>query len=109
MIFGTTFCCVIAPICSHVPSAITRSDETICCGGGGTAKNFGVVSWINSVQATGYHMPTALAALVHVIPAGDRRSGAENAQCGGEGKRDKRSVPNHGDLPFVCRHGYAPP
>jgi hypothetical protein len=121
IIFDTTFRCarckspcsrprlsdrLTAPICSYVPSAILRPDKTICVGGSGIAKNIGVVDRINSNQAAGYHKSTAIPA-VAVFGRNPRR-GAENAQCGSEGKRDERSASNHGDLPFVCRGGVVP-
>src|SRR5580704_1117838 len=91
---------------SHLPSAIPRSDEAILCEGcGGVAENLGVVGRINSNQ-TAWHHRSALATAVAAITR-SRRSGTEDGQGGDEGKRDKRSVPDHGDLPFVYRRGCA--
>jgi hypothetical protein len=83
----------------YVPSAIPRFDETIFSGGdGGIAENLGMVKRINSVQATRSYRPAAISALVHVILAGDRRSGAEDAECGDECKCDGGHISIHGGL-----------
>jgi len=91
-----------APICSHVPNAIWRLDETIFTGDGGIAKNIGMVGRINPDQAAGYHVPAVIAAALFGC---DRGSGPEHAERSGEGKRDERSVSNHDDFPFVCGGG----
>jgi hypothetical protein len=84
----------------YVPSAIPRFDETIFSGGnGGIAENLGMVKWINSVQATRSYRPAAFSALIlHVILAGDRRSGADDTQGGGNCKRDESHLSTHGFL-----------
>src|SRR5216684_4353760 len=79
----------------HLPSAIPRSDETICVGGGGVAKNIGVVSRINSVQAAWHHRPVAIVIAVFAITS-RRRSGAEDAQGGGNCKPDESHLSTHG-------------
>jgi hypothetical protein len=81
----------------HLPSAIPRSDEAICCCSGRVAKNFGVKSRINSVQAAWHHRPVAIATAVAIRPS-RRRSGAENAQGGGDRKRDESLPSTHGDF-----------
>jgi hypothetical protein len=80
----------------HLPSAIPRSDEAICCCGGRVAKNFGVKNRINSVQAARHHRPALATALVAAIIR-SRRNSAEDAQGrGGDHKRDESLVSNHG-------------
>jgi len=87
---------------SHVPNAIPRFDESKISGGdSGIAKNLGVVSWIDSVEAARCHRPAALTAPVDVILR-VRRCGAENAQRSGDCKRDEGLVSNHGQpSPFL--------
>jgi hypothetical protein len=83
----------------YVPRAIPPFDETIFSGGDcGIAENLGMVSRINSVQATRSYRPAAFSALVHVILACDRRSGAENAECGDDCKRYESHLSTHGFL-----------
>jgi hypothetical protein len=81
----------------HLPTAIPRSDEAKCCCGGRVAKNFGVKSRINSVQAAWHHRPVAVATAVAIRPS-RRRSDAENAQGGSDHKRDESLPPTHGDF-----------
>jgi hypothetical protein len=55
--------------------------------------------WINPAQAAPHHhRPAALAAIAHIahIILRDRRSGAENAQGGGNCKRDESHLSTHG-------------
>jgi hypothetical protein len=88
----------------HLPSTIPRSDEAKRVGGGGIAKNFGVVGWINSVQ-TAWHYRPALATAVIAI-ACRRRSGAQNAQGGGDCRRDESHLSTDGGfllLPHATR------
>jgi hypothetical protein len=83
----------------YVPSALPRFDESIFSGGdGGIAENLGMVSGIDTVQAARSYRPAAFSALVHVILACDRRSGAENAECGDDCKRDESHLSTHGFL-----------
>src|SRR5580704_2860651 len=81
----------------HLPSAIRRPDEAInCVGGGGVAKNIGMVRRINSVQATRPHRPALATALVAAIIR-SRRSSAKDAQGrGGDYKRDESLLFTHG-------------
>src|ERR1700730_4492036 len=102
-LFARTSHRLTAPIGSYVPIAIPRLDETICGGGGGISKNIGMVRRINSVQAARHHKAASPAAAA--LFRRSRRSDAENAQSGGEGKRDERLASNHDNLPFVCRGG----
>jgi hypothetical protein len=85
----------------HVPSAIPRSDKTICPGDGGITKNFGVINRINSVQAAWYHKPAALA---RVIAAGRPSSGrdAENSRGGDDSKRDESVLSPHWSLHCIA-------
>jgi hypothetical protein len=82
---------------------VRRLDETIIgFGEGRIAKNTGVVSRIDSVQAARDH--ARLAATVAIRPS-RRRSGAENAQ-GGDCNRDESQLSTHGGfllLPDVAR------
>jgi len=60
-----------------------------------------MVNRIYSVQATRSYKPAAVSALVHVFLAGERRSGAKNAQGGGDCNRDESPVSIHdGFLPL---------
>jgi hypothetical protein len=61
----------------HVPGAVRRLDETICSGGGGIAKDLGVVNRIDSVQAAWPHRPSGTWAAFRE----SRRSSAENEGC----------------------------
>jgi hypothetical protein len=82
-----------------VPSAIPRFDETVFSDGdGGIAENLGVVSRVNSVQATRSYRPAAFSALVHIILAGDCRSGAEDTQRGGDCECDESLLSTHGSF-----------
>src|ERR1700680_1245789 len=78
----------------HLPSAIPRSDEAKCVGAGRIAKDIGVINRINSDQTARDHIPT-LAATVAIRPS-RRRSGAENAQGGGDCKCDESHLSTHG-------------
>jgi hypothetical protein len=76
-------------------------DETIISfGEGRIAKNTGVVDRINAVQAARDH--TRLAAAVAIRPS-RRRSGAENAQGGGDCKRDESLPSIHGGFLLFIR------
>jgi hypothetical protein len=71
-------------------------DETVTVfGEGRIAKNSGVVNRINSVQVAWHH--TRYAATVAIRPSRGR-SGAENAQGGGDCKRDESHLATHGFL-----------
>src|ERR1700676_1470044 len=98
----------------HLPSAIPRSDEAKWVGAGRIAKDIGVINRINSDQTARDHIPT-LAATVAIRPS-RRRSGAENAQGGGDCKCDESFVSNHGgllliraDCLFYIGTGHTPP
>jgi hypothetical protein len=79
----------------HLPSAIPRSDEAKCVGGSRVAKNIGVMNRIDSDQTAPDHRPGLAAASV-AIRTGCRRSSAENACGGGDGKRDENLLSTHG-------------
>jgi hypothetical protein len=77
---------------------VLPSDETIIgFGEGRIAKNTGVVNRINSVQAARDHTRLAATAITR-----SRGSRAEDAQGGGNCKRDEGLVSIHGNLPFAA-------
>src|ERR1700674_5699229 len=65
-----------------------------------------MVSGINSIQAARHHEPFAFATAVAAISR-HRRSGAEDAQGGGDCKRDESFLSTHSDLLPFCRRGCA--
>ena len=81
----------------YMPSAIPRLHETKFSGGGGVAKDLGVISRVNSVQAARPHVSTG----VRVAFRQNRRSGAENA--GGDCKCDESHLSTHGFLQLSRR------
>jgi hypothetical protein len=86
----------------HVPSAIPRLNETVNCSGeGGIAKNIGVVSRIDSVQAARFDKPAAFPP--SRLAGRRRRGGIENAEAGGNRKHDENPFPAHFSLPLVFR------
>src|SRR5580704_17137807 len=87
-----TFAELAAAVGPHMPSAIPRSDESVCGGSCGVAKDFGVVSRINSVQAARYHRPVAVPSAVALIT----RSGRGGAEDGGNCKCDDGHHSVHG-------------
>src|SRR5258708_958096 len=84
---------------SHLPGATPRSDEAKCVCGGRIAENIRVVGRIDSYQAARDHIPTVAVAAVAISCR--RRSGAENAQGGGDCKRDESLVSDHGGLLLI--------
>jgi hypothetical protein len=80
----------------YLPNAIPRSDEAKCVGGGCIAKNIGVMNRIDSDQAARDHSPT-LAPPVGAITR-SRRSGAEDAQGGGDCECYESFLSIHGGL-----------
>jgi hypothetical protein len=79
-----------------LPSAIPRFDETIFSGGdGGIAENLGMMGRINSGQAARSHGPTPIVAAVGAILMPSCRSGAENAEGGGDCNHDESLVSIH--------------
>jgi hypothetical protein len=88
----------------HLPSTIPRFDETIFSGGdGGIAENLGMMGRINSGQAARSHGPTPFVAAVGAVLIPDCRSGAENAQGGGDCKRDESLLSTHGSSLHLLR------
>jgi hypothetical protein len=60
-----------------------------------------MVNRIYSIQATRSYKPAAVSALVHVILAGERRSGAKSAQGGGDCNHDESLVSIHDGFPLL--------
>jgi hypothetical protein len=67
------------PSGSHMPGTIPGLCETIGSGNGGIAKNAGMVSWIDSVQAPRHHIPSSL---FRLVACQSRRSSAEHEDRG---------------------------
>jgi hypothetical protein len=75
-------------------------DETIMgLGEGRIAKNPGVVNRIDSVQAARDHTRSAFTVAIAIRPSRGR-SGAENAEGGGDCKRDESHPSTHGFLRY---------
>src|SRR5580704_7789011 len=88
----------------HLPSAIPRFHETILSGGdGGIAENLGMMCRIDPGQVARSHGPTPIIAAVGAIFIPGCRSGAENAQGGGDCNHDESLVSIHGGFLLLPR------